>query len=153
MPRKRKSSATEESPVEETSKGRKRSKSAGEPSTPKTPLNPTGTDLSSIDFETIAQGHLYVEAEKPDILCLQETKCELGDLPKEARHLADYHLAYLGSPMKKGHGGVAIYSKEKPLSTTYGLKGHTFDNSGRLITVEFDKFFLVNTCELSVRSG
>lgn len=49
---------------------------------------------------------------------------------------------------KPGYCGVAVFSKEKPISVKYGLNNSDFDNEGRMITTEFSGFFLVNICEL-----
>ena len=46
--------------------------------------------------------------------------------------------------MKKGYSGTAIFTKKKPLSVTYGLDIEEHDQEGRVITLEFDNFFLVN---------
>lgn len=49
---------------------------------------------------------------------------------------------------KPGYCGVALFSKEKPISVKYGLNNDNFDNEGRIITAEFPEFFLVNVCKL-----
>lgn len=50
---------------------------------------------------------------------------------------------------KDGYSGVALYTKQKPLEVTYGLGKKELDNEGRLITAEYDKFYLVGTCKCS----
>lgn len=60
--------------------------------------------------------------EKPDILCLQETKCAEKQLPAEIRDLADYpHKYWACSDDKEGYSGVALLSKAKPVDVTYGI--------------------------------
>ena len=95
----------------------------------------------------------FIHAEKPDILCLQETKAERGqaviDLPA-------YEEYWNSSQGRKGYAGVAIFTKEKPLSVQlgfpeeivkkYALKDAYGDPNaeGRVIVAEFPEFFLVN---------
>ncbi len=94
----------------------------------------------------------FIDKEKPDILCLQETKAEQGQAEID---LKDYE-EYWNSAAKKGYSGTAIFAKVKPLSIAYGFpedfaKKYTFideqtrdsANEGRVITAEFDKFYLV----------
>lgn len=49
---------------------------------------------------------------------------------------------------KPGYCGVALLSKEKPISVKYGLNNSTFDSEGRAITAEFPEFFVINVCKL-----
>lgn len=60
------------------------------------------------------------------------------DLEKE-----EYNV-FLNSAEKKGYSGTAIWTKTKPLSVFYGIGKENFDNEGRVITLEFEKFFLIN---------
>ncbi len=79
----------------------------------------------------------------PDIFCLQETKAH----PDQVDHLLEkigYKYEYWNSAEKKGYSGTAIFSKIEPINVTLGI-GHELDNEGRVITAEFDSFFLV-TC-------
>lgn len=82
----------------------------------------------------------FVDAESPDILCLQETKAEqtLVDL-----NLPKYHH-FWNSAQKSGYSGTAMFAKYKPLRVTFGLDIEKHDAEGRVITVEFEKFFMVN---------
>lgn len=84
----------------------------------------------------------YLKKEDPDIICLQETKCPEQKVPPEAK-LPGYHT-YWANSEKDGYAGVAVYSKEKPLHVKIGL-GKEHDSEGRLLTLEYDKFYLVNT--------
>ena len=76
-----------------------------------------------------------------EIFCLQETKAH----PQQVEHTLEemgYLHEYWNSAEKKGYSGTAIFSRVSPLSVHYGI-GHEFDNEGRVITVEFEKFYLV----------
>ena len=75
-----------------------------------------------------------------DIFCLQETKMQ----PEQLDLNFDGYLKYFNSAIKKGYSGTAIYTKIKPLSVKYGIEIEEHDSEGRVITLEFDKFFLVN---------
>uniref|UniRef100_A0A182K535 exodeoxyribonuclease III n=1 Tax=Anopheles christyi TaxID=43041 RepID=A0A182K535_9DIPT len=86
-------------------------------------------------------GFEFLEHEKPDILCLQETKCTEDQLPDEARHIKGYHPYWLCKP--GGYAGVAIYSKKMPFHVTYGLGDEEQDQDGRILTAEYEKFYLV----------
>ncbi len=81
----------------------------------------------------------FVATEQPDILCLQETKMQQGqaDVP-----LNDY-TAYWYSAEKKGYSGTALFTKSTPLAVTYGLGIDLHDHEGRVITAEYDDFYLV----------
>lgn len=82
----------------------------------------------------------YFEKENADIFCIQETKMQEGqyDIAK------DSYNVYLNSAKKKGYSGTAIWTKKKPLNVFYGINNKKHDNEGRVITLEFDNFFLVN---------
>lgn len=84
-----------------------------------------------------------------DIICLQETKMQQGqaiiDLP-------DYE-EYWNSAVKKGYSGTAIFTRKKPLAATYGIGMAEHDNEGRVITLEFDTFYLVNVYTPNSQQG
>ncbi|MDO8565100.1 MAG: exodeoxyribonuclease III [bacterium] len=82
--------------------------------------------------------------EKPDILCLQETKSLPDQLPAELKDIPGYHSYFHFPTVKKGYSGVAIYSKEKPLKVSRDLGIETFDQEGRLIMAEYKHFILIN---------
>lgn len=96
---------------------------------------------------TYKQGHFepLFSTYKPDIVCLQETKSELEQLPEELQNFRDYHLSLSHCKIKKGYSGVAIYSKEEPLSVEHGFGQKRFDDEGRTIVAEYEDFFLI-TC-------
>lgn len=84
----------------------------------------------------------FVAAENPDILCLQETKArpEQVQLPLE---LGGYST-YWSSAEKPGYSGVAVFSREKPLAWKEGLGIDGHDKEGRVLTLEYADFILVN---------
>ena len=90
----------------------------------------------------------FIKHENPDIICLQETKCNKGNAPAEVIEAIDReypHRYWHSSTAKEGYSGVAMFSKQKPISVEYGLGAEEFDAEGRLITAEFDSFFLLTT--------
>ena len=76
-----------------------------------------------------------------DIFCVQETKMQSGQADLEIEW---YHY-YLNSAVKKGYSGTLIYSKEKPLNVFYGMNKEEHDQEGRLITLEFENYYVI-TC-------
>lgn len=76
-----------------------------------------------------------------DIFCIQETK--LQDEQAESIEFEGY-TKYINSAVKKGYSGTMIFTKQKPLNVTYDLGIEEFDKEGRIITLEYDKFFMVN---------
>jgi exodeoxyribonuclease-3 len=77
-----------------------------------------------------------------DIVCLQETKAR----PEQVVEVAwpDNYERFWNSAEKPGYSGTAIFTKTPPLSVTYGIGIEDHDREGRVITAEFEKFFLVN---------
>ncbi|MBW4828221.1 MAG: exodeoxyribonuclease III [Clostridiaceae bacterium] len=75
-----------------------------------------------------------------DIFCVQETKLQEGQIDLDLEGYYDYW----NYAEKKGYSGTAVFTKEKPLSVKYGLGIEEHDNEGRVITLEFEKFYLVN---------
>lgn len=80
----------------------------------------------------------------PDIICLQEVKAHQKDLPDNLKNYPGY-FSYFSEATKKGYAGTAIITKLKPkkIITKIGLP--EFDNEGRFLFLEFDKFYLFNT--------
>lgn len=74
-----------------------------------------------------------------DIFCLQETKLQEGQISLD---LPGYHQ-FWNYAEKKGYSGTAIFSKEEPLSVAYGLGIEEHDHEGRVITLEFDSFYMI----------
>lgn len=75
-----------------------------------------------------------------DIFCLQEIKMQEGQAELD---IPNYH-EYWNYAVKKGYSGVAIFTKKEPLSVSYGLDMEEHDQEGRVITLEFEDFYLVN---------
>jgi exodeoxyribonuclease-3 len=75
-----------------------------------------------------------------DIFCIQETKMH----PDQAEIGLIGYEKYWNSAVKKGYSGTAIFTRITPLSVTYGLNIEEHDQEGRIITLEFENFFLVN---------
>ena len=84
----------------------------------------------------------YFCAEDADVLCLQETKVDAAAKPEVLADLYPYQ--HWNHAEKKGYSGTAILSKIEPLSVSFGLGALLGDNEGRVITVEFEEFYLVN---------
>lgn len=84
-----------------------------------------------------------------DIVCLQETKMQ--------REQADFAFAgydqYFNSAAKKGYAGTAVFSRISPLTVSYGINSSEHDNEGRVITVEYEKFYLVNVYTPNAQRG
>lgn len=75
-----------------------------------------------------------------DIFCIQETKMQEGQLDVSF----DGYKFFMNSAIKKGYSGTAILTKLEPVSVSYGIGIDKHDTEGRVITLEFDKFYLVN---------
>ena len=83
----------------------------------------------------------FFDAESADFFCLQETKLQAGQIDMD---LPGYSQ-FWNYAEKKGYSGTAIFAKKEPLSVTYGIGVEELDTEGRIITLEYDNFFLV-TC-------
>ena len=75
-----------------------------------------------------------------DIFCIQETKCQKDQIDLEFER----YTSYWNSAEKKGYSGTAIFTKQKPISVTYGIGIEEHDKEGRVITLEFEKFYMIN---------
>ena len=84
---------------------------------------------------------LFFKSIDADIFCIQETKMQ-EEQAKEIEY--DGYYKYMNSAEKKGYSGTAIFTKIKPINVSYGIGIEEHDKEGRVITLEFDKFFLVN---------
>lgn len=81
----------------------------------------------------------YFNEVDADIFCLQETKCQDGQVSLD---LPGYHQ-YWNYAEKKGYSGTAIFTKKEPLEVTYGMGLAEYDTEGRVITLEFEEVFMV----------
>ncbi|MFA5308099.1 MAG: exodeoxyribonuclease III [Dehalococcoidales bacterium] len=84
----------------------------------------------------------FLGKESPDMLCLQETKARPDQLDADLTEPPGYH-AYWAYPERKGYSGVALYSREEPLSVKYDFNGGV-DMEGRVIIAEYPAFTLFN---------
>ena len=82
----------------------------------------------------------YFNEADADFFCIQETKCQDGqiELPFEG------YYQYWNYAEKKGYSGTAIFAKHKPLSVKYGVGDEESEPEGRIITLEYETFYLVN---------
>lgn len=83
----------------------------------------------------------FFDAVQADVFCLQETKLQAGQIQLE---LPGYEQ-YWNYAVKKGYSGTAVFTKQEPVSVSYGIGIEELDTEGRLITLEYPDFFLV-TC-------
>ena len=83
----------------------------------------------------------FVNEYDPDIICLQETKAQPEQVELD---LPQYPYQYWNWAEKKGYSGTAIFSKIKPVDICYGLDIVKHDNEGRVITLEYENYYLVN---------
>lgn len=89
---------------------------------------------------TITKGFLdFFNQVDADIFCLQETKCQEGQVELD---LPGFYQ-YWNYAEKKGYSGTAIFTKEEPLNVKYGMGIEEHDNEGRVITLEFDSYFFI----------
>lgn len=93
----------------------------------------------------------FMEASGADILCLQETKAHPGDVQHEAWP-AGYEAIWC-SAVKKGYSGTVVFTKKKPLNVSLGLGLPAHDAEGRVITLEFPEFFLINVYQPNSQRG
>jgi len=83
----------------------------------------------------------YLDQERPDILCLQETRCN----PEDVEQLwPTPYVAGWNTAEKKGYSGTAIFSKKPPVAVVRGIGRPEHDREGRVMAAEYDDFFVVN---------
>ena len=98
----------------------------------------------------IAKGFQKVlEESQADIFCIQETKMQPGQADLQT---AGYKT-YFNSAERKGYSGTAVFTKQDPIAVAYGLGIEEHDHEGRVITLEYPGFFLVNAFGLSDAVG
>lgn len=81
----------------------------------------------------------YFKKADADIFCIQESKLQEGQID----FAPEGYYAYWNYAEKKGYSGTAVFTREKPLSVTYGIGVEEHDHEGRVITLEFDNFYMV----------
>ncbi len=85
-----------------------------------------------------------IEELNPDIFCVQETKAQDENVLDIATRLNGYNT-YVNSAQKKGYSGTAVFSKKVPLKHIYDIGIAEHDQEGRVISLEYDNFYLINT--------
>ena len=84
-----------------------------------------------------------------DIFCIQETKCQ----PEQIELNFEGYKSYWNSAEKKGYSGTAIFTKKEPINVTYGMGIEEHDKEGRVITLEFKDFYMVNIYTPNAKRG
>ena len=84
-----------------------------------------------------------------DIFCIQETKCQPGQIELEF----EGYKSYWNSAQKKGYSGTAIFTKKEPINVTYGIGIEEHDQEGRVITLEFENFYMVDIYTPNAKRG
>ncbi|MEK4626913.1 MAG: exodeoxyribonuclease III [Solibacillus sp.] len=82
----------------------------------------------------------YFREMDADFFCIQETKCQTGQIDLQL----DGYTQFWNDALKKGYSGTAIFTKHKPLAVHYGVGEELEENEGRIITLEYANFYLVN---------
>jgi len=85
----------------------------------------------------------WFDTAKPDVLCIQEIKAQVDQLPKELKHVSEYH-SYFNPAERKGYSGVATYSSVEAKEIATGMGIAKFDHEGRFLRTDFDDFILLN---------
>lgn len=91
----------------------------------------------------------FVASQSPDVLCLQETKMQEG----QAEVPLDGYTQIWNSADKKGYSGTAIFTKQVPLGVTKGIEIDEHDHEGRVITAEYEEFYLVTVYTPNSQDG
>ena len=86
----------------------------------------------------------WLAEESPDIVCVQEIKAMPEQVPENITKL-ESHKGYYFSAERKGYSGVAIFTKDIPQNVIFGLGSDKFDKEGRVISLEFDGFSVINS--------
>lgn len=85
----------------------------------------------------------FIDEEKPDIFCVQETKAHLEQVEDEARHLGYPHY-FWSSAVRKGYSGVATFVREMPLKNGIGWGQKEYESEGRILLTDHGRFLLYN---------
>ncbi len=91
----------------------------------------------------------YFDEQNADVFCVQETKLQEGQIDLE---LKGYHQ-YWNYAVKKGYSGTAVFTKVEPISVSRGIGIEEHDQEGRVLTLEYDKFYLVNVYTPNSKRG
>lgn len=79
-----------------------------------------------------------------DIFCIQETKMQEEQIDLNIHEIFKEYNQYWNRALKRGYSGTAVFSKKKPINIAYGIGIEEHNKEGRVITLEFEKFFLIN---------
>ncbi|HEX7114375.1 MAG TPA: exodeoxyribonuclease III [Steroidobacter sp.] len=85
----------------------------------------------------------WLRSQEPDVVCIQETKCQNDQIAHELYHPKGYHCYYFDA-QKKGYSGVALYSKRKPDEVIRGYGSREFDQEGRYLEARFGKLSVIS---------
>ncbi|MDR1401200.1 MAG: exodeoxyribonuclease III [Endomicrobium sp.] len=85
----------------------------------------------------------WLKSSNADVVCIQETKADELQFPKNVREINGYNF-YCSSAVRKGYSGVAVWSKVKPKSVHTSIKNEIFDREGRVIYLDFGDFVVFN---------
>lgn len=91
----------------------------------------------------------FLKEEDPDIICIQETKCQPGQAVVD---LPGYHQ-YWNSAVKKGYSGTAIFVKDEPMWVNMNIDAEGHDTEGRAITLEFPGFYMITNYTPNAQDG
>lgn len=98
----------------------------------------------------VGKGFLeFMKEQDADIFCVQETKLQAGQIDLD---LPQYHQ-YWNYAERKGYSGTAIFTKEEPLSVTYGIGIEEHDHEGRVITLEFADYYFITVYTPNSKDG
>lgn len=98
----------------------------------------------------VGKGFLeFMKEQDADIFCVQETKLQAGQIDLD---LPQYHQ-YWNYAERKGYSGTAIFTKEEPLSVTYGIGMEEHDHEGRVITLEFADYYFITVYTPNSKDG
>lgn len=96
--------------------------------------------LRAIEKKGFAQ---WLLEEEPDVLGIQETKCQAHQVPESIKSIPGYH-SYFASAERKGYSGVGLFCKEEPKRVEYGIGLDKFDSEGRIIIGYFQDYMVFN---------
>ncbi|NLL05710.1 MAG: exodeoxyribonuclease III [Clostridiaceae bacterium] len=91
----------------------------------------------------------FFEREDADIICIQETKVQEGQI----EITAEGYYQYWNYAQKKGYSGVAVFTKAKPVNVSYGIGIEEHNNEGRVITLEFDDYYVITVYTPNSQKG
>ena len=108
-------------------------------------LKITSWNVNGVRANIKKNGFDWLLEDDADVICLQETKCATKDLPAEIKKQGKYRWYWNEAKNKKGYSGVAVLCKEEPISCNEGIGKKEHGEEGRTLTLEFDKYYLVNS--------